>query len=192
MARPPRSSRLRGIWIAGAAFIALSSAAAIAGTAAHGIDPAARTSFDQTIAQTKAAMLGDPVGAERLAGSAFALASAWPAGADRELALATAQWLRGEGYYRTNRAGLAEPVIAAALRTAERVAPGSKLNADLLLARARIAVEHVQPQAGLDDLQSAYRMFAKLGDATKRGQGAPEHRLDLSGCAGLRSRHLLL
>ena len=52
-----------------------------------------------------------------------------------------------------------------ALHTVERIAPGSKLQADLLLTRARIAVEQGRPQDGLVDLQQAYGMFARLGDA---------------------------
>jgi signal transduction histidine kinase/CheY-like chemotaxis protein len=135
-----------------------------AGAVPHPVDADRYAAFDGAIDECKATMLADPVKAERLARAAAAVATAWPAGAKREIALATTQWLEGEGAYRTNRVTLAEPLIVAALHTAERVAPGSKLNADLLLSRARIAVAQGRPQIGLGDLQKAYTLFARLGD----------------------------
>lgn len=110
-------------------------------------------------------MLGDPVSAGRLARDAEARAAAFPAGTARDLAVATAKWLEGESAYRTDDIAAAAPLIAAALATVERAAPGSRLDADLLLSRARIAVEQGKPQAGLADLQRAYRLFTRLGDA---------------------------
>ena len=165
MASPRRIDAAPVAWVIVAALLNLAPIAASARTVSPPIDGAARAAFDLTVDQTKSAMLGDPVRAERLAREAAALASRWPAGNQRALALATAQWLEGEGAYRTNNIVAAEPLIAGALKTVERVAPGSKLNADLLLSRARIAVEQGKPQPGLADLQRAYAMFAGLGDA---------------------------
>nr|WP_295663252.1 ATP-binding protein [Polymorphobacter sp.] len=110
-------------------------------------------------------MLGDPVRAASLARSAGEIAAGWPQGDARDIAVATSQWLEGEAAFRTDDVSRAQSRILLAMHTVERVAPGSKLQADLLLSRARIAVEQSKPQAGLTDLQQAYGMFARLGDA---------------------------
>ena len=109
-------------------------------------------------------MLVDPVRAARRARDAEADASTWPIGKTREVSIATAQWLEGEAAFRASEIATAEPLIAAALNTVMQYAPGTKLNADLLMSRARIKVERGKPQDALNDLQHAYRIFTKLSD----------------------------
>ena len=89
---------------------------------------------------------------------------AWPRSATRDLAVATAEWIEGEGAYRANDAAAAVPLTNDALAVVEKIAPGSKLNADLLLSRARLRREAGEPQNALSDLQLAYNLFARLRD----------------------------
>ncbi len=124
----------------------------------------AQIDFDRDIAAAKAAMLGDPVQARALGRSARLKAMTWPRSATRDLATATAQWIEGEGAYRTNDMAAAAPLTNDALLVVERVAPGSRLNADLLLSRARLRREAGQPQNALVDLQLAYNMFVRQHD----------------------------
>ncbi|UAJ11444.1 ATP-binding protein [Glacieibacterium megasporae] len=164
MAQPRRISFTRSICAVGLALAVALSAPAAASTPRTAA-PIDHKAFDAAIVQTRAAMLGDPVRAARLAEDAGKIAVGWPPGDARDIAFATSQWLEGEAAFRTNDVSTAQARIVVALHTVERIAPGSKLQADLLLTRARIAVEQGRPQAGLIDLQQAYGMFAKLGDA---------------------------
>lgn len=102
--------------------------------------------------------------AAQVARRAEAIAAKSPQGNAREIGIATAKWLEGEAAFRANDIPRAQPIISKALAAIEKYAPGSKLNADLLLTRARISVALNKPQGGLDDLQRAYHMFVKLGD----------------------------
>jgi len=162
MARRPKSRLSRTI---GRVVLALLSCASLRVAAAPGpvVDSASAT-YDLPIEQAKEAMLGNPARAARLARGAEAAAIAWPPGARRSLAVATTQWLQGEAAFRMNDVPTAQFYIMTALRTVERTAPESKLRADLLLSRARIAVEQGKPQIGLRDIQQAYDLFARLGD----------------------------
>ncbi len=110
-------------------------------------------------------MLGDPVRARALGVAARATALSWPDSAERTVALATAEWLEGEGAYRANDVSGAKPLIESALTVAAKAAPESKLYADLLLARARLSRESGAPQSALIDLQGAYKLFTRLADA---------------------------
>ena len=127
-----------------------------------------RATFYQNIAAAKVAMLGDPVRARTFGRMAEADAGMWPPGAERDIAIATAKWIEGEGAYRANDVAAAGPLNSEALAVVERVAPGSKLNADLLLSRARLRREAGEPQNALADFQRAYNMFALRHD--ERGE----------------------
>lgn len=120
--------------------------------------------FEGDIAAAKLAMLGDPVRARTLGRRARIQATRWPAGTKRDLALATAAWIEGEAAYRSNDVAAAAPLISDALAVAERVVPRSKLNADLLLTRARLRREVGEPQNALADFQKAYNIFADHND----------------------------
>ena len=120
--------------------------------------------YDHDIASAKAAMLGDPVKARSLGHAARVRASGWPAGPPRDIATATAGWIEGEGAYRANDAAASGPLITDALDIARRVAPGSKLNADLLLSHARLRRESGNTQEAVADFQNAYVIFSRLHD----------------------------
>ncbi len=124
----------------------------------------AQASFNQTITEAKAAMLGDPIKARHLGHSARQQAMKWPSGPARDRAIAISGWIEGEGAYRANDVAAAAPLIRDALSAAERVAPQSKLNADLLLSRARLSRVNGKPQEALVDLQRAYKMSNASGD----------------------------
>ncbi len=109
-------------------------------------------------------MLGDPVKARGLGHAAREQATAWPQGIGRDVAIATAEWIEGEGAYRANDVAAAAPLITGALLVAKQVAPQSKLYADLLLSRARLHRVKGQPQQALADLQQAYNISTKLRD----------------------------
>lgn len=148
--------------------IALAAVTLVAATPSPEPAASARVEYDRDIAASKAAMLGDPVRARNLGHAAHEVALAWPRSTARDIAVATAQWLEGEGAYRANDIAAASPLTLAALATTEKAAPGSKLQADLLLSRARLRREAGAPQDALTDFQAAYRVFVKQND--KRGQ----------------------
>lgn len=126
--------------------------------------------YDRVIAQAKLVMIGNPERARALGKVAARLAGDWPAGAPRELAIARADWIESEGAYRANDVAAAEPLTRSAMATTERLAPGSKLHADLLLSRARLRREAGAPQDALADLQSAYRIFDFLHDIRSKAK----------------------
>ncbi len=165
MASRPRSSGLAAR-VAAMLLLALAAPAQAATPAPAAV--ARMAQFEGTIAAAKGAMLGDPVRARLLGQQAQMEAMAWPAGADRDYAVATAQWIEGEGALRANDAAAAMPLTASALALASRVAPRSSLNADLLLLRAHLRRGGGQPQEALADLQQAFAMFAGIND--RRGQ----------------------
>src|SRR3569833_1736439 len=65
--------------------------------------------FEKQVAAVRASMLGEPREALKLAQAAAATAATEPTGSERELALATARWLRGEAMIRQNQAREAKP-----------------------------------------------------------------------------------
>lgn len=133
-------------------------------------EPAAgpRAEYNRDIAAAKAAMLGDPLRARNLGHAARDVALTWPRSVARDIAVATAQWLEGEGAYRANDIAAAAPLIGAALAMTEKIAPDSRLHADLLLSRARLQREAGAPQDALAAFQRAYNIYASQHDA--RGQ----------------------
>lgn len=125
---------------------------------------ATQSQFDAAIADTKAAMMSDPAKALSAAHKAELLAKSLP-GRDSHIAQATSSWLRGEALTRLGKPAQAEPVILAALETAKRYQPNSKLHGDLLRARASIASKTGNIQAALPTLHQAFAIYQKLGEA---------------------------
>ena len=122
----------------------------------------ASAQFEAKVADAKQAMMSDPSQALIHARAVIVAAKALPQGG--AAASATGQWLEGEALMRLNRQSEAKPVLNAALATAQRVKPGSKLHADLMKARAVLSIEAGEFQAGLTALQKAHRMFGQLGE----------------------------
>ncbi len=155
-----RRRPLRSIAIAALACVCLSSVAPAAGSAA---EPAG-IAVEKTIADAKAAMLVDPEAARVTAGRAERLARGIADPEARGVATATAQWLQGEAYLRTNAIARAAPLIERALATAKRVAPGKKLQADVLLSRGGIEQQTTKVGRALQDYQAAFEIYRQVGD----------------------------
>jgi signal transduction histidine kinase/Tfp pilus assembly protein PilF len=136
----------------------------LAATPALAQDDPRFAAVERSMAATKAAMMGDPRAALALARRSVALAEALPSGQRSDLARASAQWLEGEALIRINATDRAKPLIEAALATARREAPGSKLAGDLMRSRGAIAAMGGRVQEALADFQAAYRIFVRAGE----------------------------
>lgn len=119
--------------------------------------------FDTFIAAAKADMLGDPDKALIEAGHALNVARTLEP-SRRVLAIATAEWLQGEAYLRTNDVAHARPKIDHALSLVQTQASPSKLTGDLLLARGGLNTQTADVAAALRSNQEAYRVFEKIGE----------------------------
>ncbi len=165
------------VWLA-AASLGMAPAAALAGgaatvaapapTAPAATDPAQWAPFDARIARSKAIMMADPEQGLAQAATAARYAAVQPASIRRTVALATAHWLQGEALIRLQKPNQADPILADALRQAQRYAPGTKLNADLLQSNGSVAAQLGRIQQALENFQAAHAIFRKLDEA--RGQ----------------------
>jgi diguanylate cyclase (GGDEF)-like protein len=133
-----------------------------------------QSSFEAEISATKSSMMSDPSAALVSAKKAALIAEEMPT-KDAVTAKATSQWLEGEALTRLNKAQLAEPVIAEALKTVERADPDSKLHADLLKSQAAIISKVGKVEDALSILHKAYRTYEKLGE--KRSQAIILHNI---------------
>ncbi|WP_230482999.1 ATP-binding protein [Sphingomonas sp. Leaf21] len=124
--------------------------------------------FDRAIAAAKTEMLRDPAVAIQQAEAARRYARGFADADQRALALATADWLRGEGASRTGDNDTARLAITDALATARRLAPQSDLYGNVLLSKGSLDTEGGNIAAALDSYQAAYRVFQRLSDS--RGQ----------------------
>ena len=132
------------------------------GTPAHATSIARE--FDQLTAEAKTAMLTDPHATVEKAIAAERLANREPVAKDRALMQATAVWLRGEALMRLNDVPGADPLITRAVRVSSRLAPGSQLQGDALLASAWINTVQANVADALGDYQRAYDIYRQLGD----------------------------
>ena len=120
--------------------------------------------FDTLIGDAKAAMLADPTIAIAKASAAKAIAARDRDLQQRIVMRATADWLCGEAYARLNDMAKAAPIISGALTTISRIAPGTKLHAELLLSSGSIHTANADVADALSDYQKAHMIFAKLGE----------------------------
>lgn len=141
---------------------------------AHAQKQMESSAFDAQIADTKSSMMSDPGQALKLARKAALLANIMSK-TDGDLAIATSQWLEGEALTRLNKPKQAKPVIAAALKTVQQVAPNTKLHADLLKSSSAIAIQTGKVEQALSMLYSAYRIYEKLDQ--KRSQAIILHNI---------------
>lgn len=132
------------------------------------------SAFEVQIADTKSSMMSDPGTALKSARKAAVIASAMPE-TEAAIAIATSQWLEGEALTRLNKPKQATPVIVSALKTVTRVAPNTKLNADLLKSSAAIAKQTGRVEQALAMLYDAYRIYEKLDQ--KRSQAIILHNI---------------
>lgn len=125
---------------------------------AHAQAPEATSPFEARVADARAAMMADPAAALRIANEAEALLPVESAPIER----ATAEWLQGEALNRMNRVDEAIPVLDRALATAAEFAPNSKLQADLMKARAGSARLQGDYAQALSNFQGAHNIYQAL------------------------------
>jgi signal transduction histidine kinase len=122
--------------------------------------------FDAMAASVKAAMLADPNRAITQANAALAFAQR----AASPRMKATALWLLGEGYSRILQHERAARILGQARRIAEKAAPGSQLNADILLSEGGVLYATGDVGRALADLRRAHAMFRESGDTRSRAK----------------------
>ncbi|WP_052208692.1 ATP-binding protein [Croceibacterium mercuriale] len=123
----------------------------------------AQFAFERAIARAKTAMMADPEAALAEADHALVRAAAL-SGDTGDVARATALWLRAEALIGLNRLTDANEQVAQALLLADRHAPRTKLQGDLMRARGFIAGERGRPHQSLTDLLTAFRLFRAAGE----------------------------
>jgi len=153
-----------GLVTAGPATAAPSRPAAVAPAPRAG----ALRAFDDKIAATKQAMMGDPLAARKAAEQAVAMATAMASEpgvspGDAAISLATARWLLGETMIGMNDTAQAKALIDQALASVVRFDPGSKLEGDLRRSRATLAEAAGNVQGALNDYLAAYAIFRAVG-----------------------------
>ncbi|WP_161978369.1 ATP-binding protein [Sphingomonas oligophenolica] len=115
--------------------------------------------FDELVAEAKSAMQTNPRIAITKAAAAEYLATQKPRADERDIMIATAQWLTGEALLRLDEEDRAIPLLAQALKVAAARRPGSVLEADLLLATGGVATERGEVAKALLDYQAAHRIY---------------------------------
>lgn len=83
---------------------------------------------------------------------------------------ATARWLMGEAFSRIGQDERAVEALGEASRIAEKTAPGTQLNADILLSEGSALYSMGQIGRALSDLRRAHDMFRDLGDTRSRAK----------------------
>ncbi|RZM20162.1 MAG: tetratricopeptide repeat protein, partial [Sphingomonas sp.] len=126
--------------------------------------------FDTLVADAKTAMLSDPHRTADRALAAERLADRQPPSRQRAIRQATANWLRGEALMRLNDVSAAEPLIDKAVTLSSRLAPGSELQGDALLASGWIATVHADVSRALGDYQRAHNIFRSLGNTRSQAK----------------------
>ena len=119
---------------------------------------------DAAMERARTAMVSDPDEGLKLVGDAEVLAQRLPAGRDRTIALATAKWLRSEGYLRLHDVAKARPLIAQALADIAPIKEPIKLRGDLLLSLGSLQMDDSKAAAALESYQRAFRIFQSLGE----------------------------
>ena len=130
---------------------------------AHAAGPA-QARFDAAAGDAKAAMLADPRDVITKAERARSLIPTLPNQRARDVATATLLWLESEAWSRLDEFGRAAPLAERAITLVHRSAPGSKLEADLLLTRGSVNGKLVHVAAALADFQRAHGLFRQKGD----------------------------
>lgn len=152
-----------------ALFLLLAALGAPAATAQPATAGAASDSqyarFDAAVAEAKTAMMSDPEQALLKSEQAIARARALAPSPKSEVAMATAEWLKGESFMFLNQPDKAVPVFASALARVERHAPRSKLHGDLTRSRGAIAAVRGKAVEAMTDYQSAHDIFRETKEA---------------------------
>lgn len=128
--------------------------------------------FNQTIEAAKSAMMSDPQQALGIVDRALAQAEKLPED-ERDVARATALWLRIEANIGLNRLSDAAGQVDEALALVTVTAPNSKLHGDLVRSTGAIAAINGKASDALRFYLDAHRIYKRLGD--KRAQAIALH-----------------
>jgi signal transduction histidine kinase len=126
-----------------------------------------RAAFDKAIASAKTAMMADPQDALKKTDAALKQADSL-VGNDRNLARATALWLKIEANIFLNRLDVAQVHLDEALALAKIYAANSKLHGDLVRSKGAIAALSGETPQALRDYLEAHRIFRAANE--KRSQ----------------------
>ena len=106
----------------------------------------------------------DPAAALRLADEAERLARPLPSVRERDVAAATVNRLRGESYLQMEQPAKAAPLLARALTFVRRSAPGTQLEAEILLSSGGVQAARGESAAAFSDYEAAHHIFLRLHD----------------------------
>ena len=140
----------------------------LAGALALIASPALATTsadFDRAAAATKAALMVDPAIGLQRADEAERLAQLIGSARQRGAAVAAVERLRGEAYIQMQRTDKAAPLLAKALLLIRRSAPGTKVEAEILMSSGGVHAEQGDPAAAFSDYETAHHIFQAIGDA---------------------------
>ncbi|MEL7485719.1 MAG: histidine kinase dimerization/phospho-acceptor domain-containing protein, partial [Pseudomonadota bacterium] len=131
-----------------------SAAEATQPAAAVAVEATMQDAFDTMVADSKSQMMRDPAAALEHASGAENLARSAARFDNRNVAIATAMWLKGEALFRAGKPEEGAEAISSALDLIGDEGLKSKLGGDLLLAHGRIS-------SRLSDVKSAVKSFFK-------------------------------
>src|SRR5687768_16399995 len=123
-----------------------------------------QSAFEAAIAAARSAMMADPEAALGHARAAITASAQNPDARARLIEQATGSWLEAEALMRVNRPLEARPAIERGLAIAAEHAANTKLHADLLKARASLALVTGDVQPALADLLAAQEIYRALGE----------------------------
>ena len=152
----------------------------------------AAEAVDGELQTAKASMMAMPQSALIHAAAAAKLAASLPPGQNKETAIISADWLRGEALTRVKQPQQALPVLQAALDHVSKSSPASKLHGDVLKSHGRAEQAIGRVDKALEDFQAAYAMYQKAKEPRARSHGVARDRLDLFRRPRLRARATIL
>ncbi len=129
------------------------------------VDVTLHGAFDKLIADSKSQMMRDPNEAMRHAESAENLVRGAARFSNRDEAIATAMWLRGESLVRSGRPEDGSAVIADALTLLGEEGLNTKLGGDLLLAQGRVAGRLSDTKTAAASFFNAHDVFVALNES---------------------------
>ena len=124
---------------------------------------AAPSTYDALIEEAQAIMMADPAQALAVAQAAEAQAETNNRTEGHARSVATALWLQGEALTRLGRATDAAPMVDRAITLLGDAPASSRLYADLLVARGRIAKDRGDYALALDSMRQAYDIYIEIG-----------------------------
>ena len=142
----------------------------LSGMEVRAAEPGPSRAYMRAIDTAKTDMLRDPALALRSAERARRAAGAIADPRQRALAMATADWLRGESAVRLGHNREAMQAIAAAMQATRALAPGSDLMGNVLLSQGGLARSDGRIAEALNAYQSAHRVFQQVNDTRGRAK----------------------